>query len=360
MTGATGFLGAFLLHRLLTATDATVHCLVRASGARSGAKRLHTALEQYGLWDNTFTERTVAVPGDLAQERLGLSDEEFRRLAREMDAVFHAGASVNLTQSYEHLKNTNVRGTVELLRLAAAYRTVPLHHISTVGVYSGTTVDDARIRPEAPLPAAETLWNGYAQSKWAAEVVLGQARERGLPVSVYRPTRIGGDTRTGLCQPSDYLWLLLKGCVEAGLAPMDLTDAFDLIPVDHVSDIVVELSRLPHAAARTFNLASGQHFQLDQAIAWLCDMGYSMTGVPLDSWRSAIARNDANVAFPLLSVIPSAGGREVQVGASVTFDTASTWDALKGQGNMPAEVGREYFAKQVHAFVRAGFLPPPC
>ncbi|MEV0781005.1 AMP-binding protein [Streptomyces sp. NPDC050428] len=46
---------------------------------------------------------------------------------------------------------------------------------------------------------------------------------------------------------------------------------------------------------------------------------------------------------------PAAGGREVQVCASVTCAMASTWEASKGQGVVPAEVGRDYFAKQVHA-----------
>ncbi|MFE4799122.1 hypothetical protein ACFRFL_29660 [Streptomyces sp. NPDC056708] len=64
-----------------------------------------------------------------------------------------------------------------------------------------------------------------------------------------------------------YRRLLPKGRVEGWLAPLGLTDTFGLIPIDHVSDIVVELSRLPHAAARTFHLASGQHFPLGQALA---------------------------------------------------------------------------------------------
>ncbi|WP_328433233.1 non-ribosomal peptide synthetase [Streptomyces sp. NBC_00425] len=358
LTGATGFLGAFLLRQLLTATPATVHCLVRASGTGSGTKRIRAALEHYQLWDDAFTERVVAVPGDLAQPQLGLSQDTFTRLSRHVDAVYHAGASVNLTQSYRQLENANVRGTAEVLRLAASSRSVPLHHISTVGVYAGDLAGRTHIRPEDPLPPAATLWNGYAQSKWAAEMLLVEARRRGLPVSIYRPTRIAGDTARGLCQPSDYLWLLLKGCVEAELAPADPETDFDLVPVDVVSKGVVELSLMPEAASGTFHLAGGRNLKLATAVDWLCGIGYRITETSLTAWRDTLAQDETNAAFPLLSLISpeeSLGMRD----AAPSFDAEGTWDVLSKRGITLPEMSREYFAAQVHAFVKDGFLPPP-
>ncbi|KAA6214846.1 amino acid adenylation domain-containing protein [Streptomyces albofaciens JCM 4342] len=361
LTGATGFLGAFLLRRLLSTTDATVHCLVRASDVPSGTTRLKTALERYGLWDDTFTERIAAVPGDLARNQLGLSPAHFDALARQVDAVYHAGASVNLALPYEQLRRANVLGTAEVLRLAALHRAVPLHHVSTVGVYPGVAAeDDGPIRPETPLPAADALRNGYAQSKWAAETLVHQARSRGLPVSVYRPTRIGGATSSGLCQTSDYLWLLLKGCIEAGRAPGDLNTAFDLIPVDSVTDALVELSLLPQTTSRVFHLASGHHIPLATAVAWLRTFGYRISEVPTRSWRGAIEQDSTNSAFPLLTLLPADGSPDgARSGRDAVFDATSTWDVLRGRGVERPEVNSDYFLRTVRAFVRSGFLPPP-
>src|SRR5262249_25698255 len=121
LTGATGFLGAFLLRELLDRTQATVHCLVRAESAALARTRLLDNLWTLRLGDLP-EERIVAVPGDLAEHRWGLSERDFRALAKEAEAVYHCGAWVNFTYPYPTLKPANVGGTVEALRLAALSR----------------------------------------------------------------------------------------------------------------------------------------------------------------------------------------------------------------------------------------------
>ncbi|GAA2262595.1 thioester reductase domain-containing protein [Streptomyces amakusaensis] len=357
LTGATGFLGTFLLHELLrSSADGLVHCLVRAPDTATGHKRLRAALDGYGLWKDSYTDRIAAVPGDLAEEGLGMPAGDFDGLARRVDTVFHCGAAVNLTQSYERLRRSNVRGTAEVLRLAALHGSVPLHHISTVGVHTA----GGCIRPEDPLPPADTLRNGYAQSKWAAEALLEQARERGLRVSVHRPARICGATDSGLCQTSDYFWLLLKGCVEAGLAPADLEERFDLVPVDYVSRAVVALSRTPGAANRTFHLAAGDRVPLARAIGWLRSLGYAVGDVPLADWRRAVEREPANTAHPLLSLLPAdAFDAATRFSGAAVFDATSTREALGGSGIHCPRVDEALFTRYVESHVRVGFLPPP-
>src|SRR5207248_143268 len=92
LTGASGFLGAYLLHDLLEATPASVSCLVRAPNAAAGRRRIEDNLAAYGLWDANFAARLEPVPGDLARPRFGLDEEQFGRLAESVDAVYHNGA----------------------------------------------------------------------------------------------------------------------------------------------------------------------------------------------------------------------------------------------------------------------------
>ncbi|MET4923314.1 amino acid adenylation domain-containing protein [Streptomyces sp. PSRA5] len=370
LTGATGFLGAFLLRELLRRTDATVHCLVRGSDRPNAEKRLRSALESYGLTDPATEHRVIVVPGDLARPRLGLSAAGFDRLARTVDAVYHCGAAVNLVFSYERLRDANVYGTQEILRLAALHRTVPVHHISTVGVYGGGGAGSAygagegparpvrSVRPQDPTGPAAALEHGYTRSKWAAERLVEDARARGLPVSVYRPTRITGESATGVCQTGDFMWLLLKGCVQAGVAPADVDTAFDLVPVDYVSAAVVALSRQPRSAGRTFHVAGERPLRMDTAVARLRALGHSVRDVPVADWLAATEADPGNAAFPLLTTMAAetrGGGSE----GSVLFDAEETRRALEGTGIGCPDIDEDLFRTYVEYFTRTGFLPPP-
>ncbi|GGN93837.1 hypothetical protein GCM10011579_092710 [Streptomyces albiflavescens] len=356
LTGATGFLGAFTLRALLNRTDATVHCLVRGTDPEHAAKRLRIALENYGLWDERCAHRVTAVHGDLAQPSLGLSEDAFDNLARTMDAVHHVGAAVNLVSSYGQLKAATVDGTTEILRLAARHRTVPVHHVSTVGVYAGTAPHP--IGPEHPTGPPEALEHGYTQSKWVAEGLVEQARRRGLPVTMYRPTRIAGHSRTGACQTSDYLWLMLKGCIQAQVAPAQMDTAFDLTPVDYVADAVVALSLLPGTAGRTFHLAAGRLLRLETTLDWLRTMGYHLPEVSPQAWLDRIGADPGNAAFPLLGTLAAeltGGGSE----GSLAFDPTATDAALAATDVLRPEIDRELFGLCAVYFTATGWLPEP-
>ena len=97
LTGATGFLGAFLLHELLTDEDTIVHCLVRADDAAFAKERLRENLVTYGLLTDAFDERVVPVVGDLSKHSLGLSPEAFAELADQVDGIYHSAAIVDFT-----------------------------------------------------------------------------------------------------------------------------------------------------------------------------------------------------------------------------------------------------------------------
>ncbi|MGG8687940.1 SDR family oxidoreductase [Streptomyces lividans] len=88
----------------------------------------------------------------------------------------------------------------EVLRLAARHRTVPVHYVSTVGVFDGGAEPGVPLRVTDPTGPAESLPSGYLRSKWVAEQVIEVARDRGLPVSVYRVDVISGDRVNGACQ----------------------------------------------------------------------------------------------------------------------------------------------------------------
>lgn len=120
LTGASGFVGAFLLDRLLRDTTARIHCPVRASGAAHAERRVLAALTRYGLRaDDAARQRLVCFPADLAAPGLGLSPEHADGLAACLDLIVHNGAQVNFLYPYSALRAANVEGTREIIGLAA-------------------------------------------------------------------------------------------------------------------------------------------------------------------------------------------------------------------------------------------------
>ncbi|MDP9841725.1 non-ribosomal peptide synthetase [Streptosporangium lutulentum] len=357
LTGATGFLGAFVLRELLRRTRAEVLCLVRGRDEEDAAERLRGSLARYGIWnEEEMAGRVTVLAGDLAAPRLGLTGERFDVLSRTVDAVYHSGASVNLVYPYSELKAANVTGTEEVLRLAAAHRTVPVHYVSTIGVFGAPPADGVAIREDDATGPAAGLGTGYTRSKWVAEENVRIARERGLPVSVYRPSRIAGDSETGACQSDDFLWRVLKGCVQAEAAPAGAEMLVDLVPVDYVSSAIVALSQGEDAGGSHHLTNSGDRVRLSVVLEYLRSFGYTLRELPFPSWGAAVAADPDNAAYPLLGVLGDAPAGGL---GDLVFDASRTERGLAGTGVALPDIDRELFATYVAYFVRSGFLPPP-
>ncbi len=157
LTGATGFLGARLLHDLLVQfVGSRVLCLVRGD-----ATRLIQNLKTNLLWNDLFEPRIVAVAGDLEKPLFGLSAERFAELAQECDAVVHNGALVNWVLPYAQMKAANVGGTVEALRLAATHRIKMFVFVSSTSILDTPSyIQSDAVSEDDPLSAA----NGAALS----------------------------------------------------------------------------------------------------------------------------------------------------------------------------------------------------
>ncbi|MCX4987060.1 type I polyketide synthase [Streptomyces sp. NBC_00572] len=356
LTGATGFLGAFLLRDLMRTTTATIHCLVRGADQDEAMKRLRTNMEWYRLWDEVDESRLSPVLGDLAEERLGLTEEHFDDLARTVDAVYHNGARVHWLHPYTALRDANVRGTEEVLRLAARHRTVPVHYVSTVGVFDGVREEGVPLKVTDPTGPAEALPSGYLQSKWVAEQLIGTARGRGLPVSVYRVDVISGDTRTGACQTRDFVWLSLKGILQSAAVPADTSGRFHLLPVDYVSAAITTLSRQRDTAGRTFHLFNQSSLSLAQCVENLRAYGYALDERDRRSWHEEVGASSDNALRPLLHAF------EMMTSDTDGFyppiDTSETLAALAGTGVDCPPLTAELFARYVGFFVEVGHFPP--
>ncbi|MGA8808063.1 MAG: thioester reductase domain-containing protein, partial [Thermoanaerobaculia bacterium] len=297
LTGVTGLLGAHLLRELLTRTTATVHCLLRADSVEEALARIRGTLATYGLDGEKLAQRVVAVPADLSRPRLGLTSSDLDRVAETVDAVYHAGASVNFAQPYSVLKATNVDGVDGVLRLATRSRVKPLHYVSSVAVFeceAFATVD--RVVEDEDIAGGSGFHNGYDMSKWAAERLIALARDRNVPVSVYRFSNLAGDSRTGIILPQHIISCLIKGCVQLGAAPEE-NDVVNVLPVDAAAASLVELSLLPEATNGNFHLVNPAQTRIRMVIEWLRARGFPLDTIPYDAWLQRMRAAPLDNAF---------------------------------------------------------------
>ncbi|MYW12818.1 NAD-dependent epimerase/dehydratase family protein, partial [Streptomyces sp. SID2563] len=357
LTGASGFLGAFLLRDLIEATDGPVDCLVRAASPDSAAQRIRANLEHYGLWQSRYADLIHPVPGDLAAPGLGLDPAERTALARRLGPVLHNGARVNFAAPYGDLRAPNVGGTEELLRLLADSGSPGLHYVSTTGVYAPSRgTDPAPLTESSPTGPADGLPDGYAQSKWVAEQLVGLARERGLPVTVHRPGRISGDTATGACQDRDLLWQLIKGCLQAGAVPDLAHGTTDWVPVDYVSAAVAALSTAEGPGAPAYHYTNPDAPGLDRVFEAAARLGYELRPVTPEEWRACVAEHPDNAAQLFLG---DDGGTGEDEADHRRFDSGRTARAAEEAGVRQPPLTDEVLTRYLTYFQVTGFLPAP-
>ncbi|MFE3317484.1 type I polyketide synthase [Nocardia sp. NPDC059195] len=356
LTGATGFVGAFLLRDLLRTTSATVHCLVRGADVAAATERLGDHLRWFGIEDGIDHSRVHIVLGDLAEPELGLDSESWSWLARNVDIVYHAGAVVNWLHPYGKLKSANVTGTEEILRLASRFRTVPVHYVSSTGVYTETVSAGVPLREDDPIGPPEKMHTGYRQSKWVAEGIIDIARDRGLPVDVYRVDVVSGDSVGGACQTRDFVWLSVKGLIQAGAAPKELAGTFRPVPVDHVSATIVGLSLGKTTRGRTFNVSGTATITYADIIVRLRAAGYHIEDVGWAEWIDRVESDRDNAVLPLLDTFES-----FETYGDSTYlpvDPSHTHAELADLGTDFPPVDDELIDRYVAFFVGAGFFPP--
>ena len=320
LTGATGFLGVYLLHALLARSTAQIYCHVRAADGAAGVERIRKALRARDLWRADVETRVIPVCGDLGDPRLGVDDATYAMLTERIDAIVHNGALVNFTPPYAQLKAVNVTGTEDVLRFACTGPTKAVHFVSSTGVWAGRFP----VREDDPLDDIAGLENGYTQSKWVAERLVHAAAARGVPVTIHRPPRVVGDTRTGSANLEDFVARAIKGCAELGAAPAG--HFFDCMsPVDYVADAIVTIAQSPEAFARQrFHLVHPALVTWRTVLDFMPTIGIPLDIVPYPEWRVRLIQccqehdNALKTLLPLFRPVEAGGFAEIPVDADLS------------------------------------------
>lgn len=339
LTGATGFLGAYLLRDLIEGNnDSKILCLVRSDDDFSGKLRIIQNMKKYGIWKSEYEKRFDPILGDLKEFHLGISRFQWSYLAENISKVYHCAARVNFIEPYSYLKKENIDGTLNVLRLCSEIRTKPLHYVSTISVFDSFAYDQSdRLGESSPLQA-HGLLTGYAQTKWVAEKLVEEARGRGLPATIYRPGTVTGDSLTGLSNSDDLFYRLLQATTQLRCIP-DINFGFDVVPVDTASKAIIRLSERSESINANFHLIGPRRIYLKELGQLFNSLDYHIGLKKYDEWVQVLLTTPGHSLQELLplftEIVPGTEKTQAQLGATKPLLTALHTEEKLRHLNLP-------------------------
>lgn len=313
LTGANGYLGRFLalewLQRL-SKTGGRLITLLRGDDVDSARRRLEQAFDTgdgslLTEFRDLAAEHLDVVLGDISRPRFGLDDATWQRLSRDVDLVVHPAALVNHVLPYGQLFGPNAVGTAEVIRLAISERIKPVTYLSTVAVAMGVPAfqEDGDIRKVSAERRIDGGYaNGYANSKWAGEVLLREAHDLcGVPVSVFRADLILAHRRfAGQLNVPDSFTRLLISLLLTGIAPGSFyaddgsgersRAHYDGLPADFVAEAITTIGAQNLDGFRSYDVMNPHDdgVSLDVFVDWLIEDGAPITRI--DDYNEWVSR----------------------------------------------------------------------
>lgn len=319
VTGATGFIGRFLVARLLEKRRGDIHVLVREGS--------EDKLGRFGR-----SKRVKPVRGDLGEPGLGIDPAWIAAHAGSIDHMFHLAAIYDMTADEERNERLNNGGTRHAVQVANALAARHLHHTSSVaaaGMYRGTFT-------ERMFDEGQDLDHPYHRTKFESERIAREESE--VPWRVYRPSMVLGHSETGEMDKVDGPYYLFKAIRLSARLPevlpllMPRLGNTNVVPVDFVADAMDHIAHSPGLDGRAFHLVNPEpQPTVDVVNAFARVAGAPrMTGVlPKATLSAALKVPGAGRVLDDLGIPPTVLD---YAGFTATFDARETTKALAGSG----------------------------
>ncbi len=256
VTGANGFIATQIVRYLLANNDVTVLALVRANDAEIGTRKVEREWWDWPELIDAIGTRIEVVCGDVCSPRLGLNEASYLDLASRVTHIIHAAADWRFV-SLEELRKTNVQGTANVIEFAKEankdHSLERFSYISTAYVAGARTGTIA----ESELTEEFGFFTNYERSKYEGELLV-QAAKNEFPVSVFRPSMVVGDSRTGAIKTFNTFYFPLRLYLSGKMRfmPVSRSLRINIIPVDYVAMTIAQLTFEPKAEERTFHLVA--------------------------------------------------------------------------------------------------------
>lgn len=262
VTGATGFIGRFLVSNLLK-RKGTIHVLLR-----KGSEKKFDAIATSMGWDR---KRVLPVTGDLSKPNLGLPAAKVKALSGKVQHFFHLAAIYDLSADAASQQVANIDGTRHAVELAAALKAGCFHHTSSIaaaGLYPGVFREDM-------FEEAEGLKDPYLRTKHESEGIV--RRECKVPFRIYRPSMVIGHSKTGEMDKIDgpyYLFTLVKKMRQAlpqWVPTLGIEGGrINVVPVDFVADAMDHIAHKKGLDGQCFHLVDPEPMRFGELMNTFC------------------------------------------------------------------------------------------
>ena len=336
LTGGTGFIGRFLVEKLL-ARGGTVHLLVR----EQSAGKLDALRERWGVDES----RVKAVFGDLTRENLGIDAKTLKALTGKVDHFFHLAAVYDMGADEAAQQATNIDGTRAAVNAAGAMKAKHFHHVSSIaaaGLFKGTFREDM-------FEEAEKLDHPYLMTKHISEKVVRE--ECKVPFRIYRPGMVVGHSETGEMDKIDgpYYFFKMIQKIRRTLPQWVPTigvegGRLNVVPVDFVVDAMDHIAHLEGEDGKCFHLVDSDPYKVGEILNIFCEAGHApKMAMRIDSRMFGFVPpfiRQSLKNLPLIKRLTSAVLDDLGIPRSVLsfinyptrFDARETERALKGTG----------------------------
>ena len=267
VTGATGFIGRYLVENLLQ-REGTVYVLCR----EASLDKVEALRKKVGDLDG----RVVPVIGDLTQPGLGVSAADSEKLRGQVKHFFHLAAVYDLEAGESEQIMANVEGTRNAMGAAEAFSAGCFHHMSSIaaaGMYPGIFREDM-------FEEAEKLDDPYLRTKHESEGLV--RKQCKVPYRIYRPSMVVGHSKTGEIDKVDgpyYFFSLIKKMRQLLPPWMPMIGIeggrFNLVPVDYVADAMDYLAHQDGLDGKCFHLTDENHYKIGEVINIFARAGHA-------------------------------------------------------------------------------------
>ena len=349
ITGATGFIGGFLLKELLINNSFKhIYCLARPHETLSGFERVKANLIEKGTSEGLIDpEKITAITGDILQPNFGLEDQLFSRLCYEVDHVFHFAATMNWVTPFNQNTIANIDALKVSLVFCSSKKLKKLHYASSMGLWTLLNHSEGAIMENALHEQGNELPGGYFQSKYVAENILKKAAVLGLPINIYRIGDVKGHSEDGLGDPQNFGNMVMRYFILRGVAIDHDTPEFNFIPVDYLCQSIAHIAVT--RTNQTFQFSNPDLISFKDIYNAGLDVGHELKLVSKSEWGKLLYSDKSHEGKQLKPIFkrftpdqsqPSTSFYEIGVQMfQRPHDTTNTASALAGtQINCPAMI----------------------
>jgi amino acid adenylation domain-containing protein/thioester reductase-like protein len=367
LTGATGFLGSYLLNELLETTEADIYCLVRGENKKSATRRLFDNLDFYfqGKYTHPVSNRIFVIHGDIALERFGLTEAEYHDLTGKIDNIIHAAALAKNFGHYSDFERDNVLGTKNIINFSLVSGK-KLDYISSLGVVGRPKrkegLEILRYTENDFYIGQNYLFNPYIRTKFEAENLIFKAIKVGLDASIYRVGILSGRYSDGVFQiniQDNTFYNFLKSVIELGIALKSNEDVhLDFTPVDYSSKAIVALSGMKESGGKVFHIINHNILKANDLMRAFKELGITVKSLDNESYQKYLT--DPGISKNVPEIIKGAVNYndeyDFEYKKWVLYDSEITREYLRHLNFEWPKVTEAYIKKMIEYMRKVGFL----